>query len=379
MWNGAGEFGQIGHCLGFLGDLLLKKYDVLLVLFMAFLGSMDVFAGEGSKAAWIRDAFQALEDQDFPRIKAISWWHENFDASVLRVDSTSASLHAYRTGVKSDQFVSKPRFVGGKLVPDSGRIYHAAFPDLGGTEDKVSAKKIHAFEKLVNKDIAWVYFSNNWYQHISFPKGAVAAIEKLGKVPFVRMMARSNFDESVADPRYAMQKIIDGDFDAELYQWARDAAATGTPLLVEFGTEVNGSWFSWNGKYNGAGKTTGYGDANEADGAERFRDAYRHIIEICDESGADNITWFFHVDAYGEPQQAWNSIENYYPGDAYIDWLGVSVYGPQQANEEYQSFSEILSDVYPQLTALSQKPIAILEFAVTELGARRGTIIATKP
>ncbi|HNT71111.1 MAG TPA: glycosyl hydrolase, partial [Bacteroidales bacterium] len=71
--------------------------------------------------------------------------------------------------------------------------------------------------------------------------------------------------------------------------------------------------------------------------------------------------------AYSDPDLDWNQIKNYYPGDNYIDWLGVSVYGPQESDEDYQEFSDILNDVYPILTNLSNKPIAILEFAITEI------------
>ncbi len=180
-------------------------------------------------------------------------------------------------------------------------------------------------------------------------------------------MPRTNFDEGGPDPNYTMQRIIDGSFDKELIQWAKDAAATGIPLLAEFGTEMNGNWFPWNGQYNGAEITNEYGNLTLPDGPERFRDAYRHIIDICRQNGASNITWFFHVDAYGEPDTEWNQIVNYYPGDDYIDWLGVSIYGPQESDEDYQEFEEILNDIYPKLNSLADKPIAILEFAVTEM------------
>jgi len=180
-------------------------------------------------------------------------------------------------------------------------------------------------------------------------------------------MPRTNFDEGGPDPNYTMQKIIAGNFDRELTQWAIEAKNTGIPLLVEFGTEVNGNWFPWSGQYNGAGETTGYGNPDLYDGAERFRDAYRHIIEICNANLVKNITWFFHVDAYGEPDVDWNMIKNYYPGDDYIDWLGVSIYGPQESNEDYQEFSKIMNDIYPKISNLAPKPIAILEFAITEL------------
>jgi hypothetical protein len=59
------------------------------------------------------------------------------------------------------------------------------------------------------------------------------------------------------------------------------AAALNYPLLVEYGTEMNGRWFSWNGVWNGLGVTRGYGDNEEPDGPERFRDAYRYLIDVC--------------------------------------------------------------------------------------------------
>lgn len=322
---------------------------------------------DNKKAEWIENAFASLESNHYPKVKAISWWHENFDNSFLKINSSNESLDAYRKGVSSPTFITVANFNSKKLIEPTVGIYHSAYPDFGGTEDNVTAERIINFETLANKKIVWAYFSNNWYSNIQFPIEEVNIIKEAGKIPFIRIMPRTNFDEGGPDPNYTMQKIIDGDFDIALTQWAIDAANTNITLLVEFGTEVNGDWFPWNGKYNGAGETAFYGDPNLYDGAERFKDAYKHIINICNNNGATNITWFFHVNAYSDPDLDWNQIKNYYPGDNYIDWLGVSVYGPQESDEDYQEFSDILNDVYPILTNLSNKPIAILEFAITEI------------
>ncbi len=324
-------------------------------------------SGENIKAGWIENAFLSLESNDFPGVKAISWWNENFDNSLLKVNTSPESLAAYKNSVSSSTFITTANISFNKLLEPGSGIYHSAYPDFGGTEDVVTVERINSFENLVSKNIVWAYFSNNWYNDIQFPSAEVNAISSAGKIPFIRIMPRTNFDEGGPDPNYTMQKILAGDFDTKLEQWANAAKNTNIPLLAEFGTEVNGNWFPWNGQYNGAGEKSGYGDPNLYDGAERFRDAYRHIIEICNSNGADNITWFFHVDAYSDPNTDWNNIENYYPGDSYIDWLGVSVYGPQEQGEDYQEFSEILGDVYPVLRSLSNKPIAVLEFAITEL------------
>ena len=319
------------------------------------------------KAIWIEDALTAIQSSTYPRIKAISWWHENFDQARLRLDSSADSLNRYRQLIASPFFVETPVFKNNKLVPPAAGVYHAAFPDFGGEESLVTQARIHNFEKLVNKNIAWAYFSDNWLDNLSFPYDEVSTIIKAGKTPFIRMMARSDFEAAGADPIYTLQNIINGDFDPALNAWANEAKQIKHPLLVEFGTEVNGNWFPWNGEYNGAGTTDHYGDPALADGPERFRDAYRHIIDIFRKNQVQNISWFFHVDAHGEPDAEWNNIAHYYPGDNYIDWLGVSVYGPQLPGEDYESFTDILDGIYPTLTSLSEKPIAVLEFAITEL------------
>jgi hypothetical protein len=256
-----------------------------------------------------------------------------------------------------------------KLVPPSaGRIYHGAYPDFRDTEDFVTTRRVRRFERLAGKQVAWAYFSNNWGKKIRFPSGAVRRIAAAGSVPFIRLMARNGWRATGPDPRYTLQRIISGAFDEELIAWGRAAAKWGRPMLVEFGTEVNGSWFPWNGTWNGGARTTGFGDPAKADGPERFRVAYRHVRDTIEAGGARNLTWFFHVDDNSLPARRWNSISAYYPGDRYVDWVGVSVYGPLTAEEPWApGFAEAMRRVYPRLTSLSGKPIALLEF-----GARQG-------
>jgi hypothetical protein len=252
--------------------------------------------------------------------------------------------------------------------PPHGRIYHAAFPDFGGPEDRVRVSRIHSFERLAGRRVAWAYFSNNWFRgRIRFPAKNVRTIANAGRVPFIRMMARSGFGTG-RDPNFRMQSIIDGDWDPQLTHWCDRARATGIPLLVEFGTEVNGDWFPWNGRWNGAGHADGYGDRDVADGPERFRDAYRHIVDICRSEGATNLTWFFHVDVGAWPKQPWNTrFANYYPGDAYVDWIGISDYGPLEPRERWVSFRRRLDHVYRGIARLSPtKPIAVLEYGAAE-------------
>ena len=240
--------------------------------------------------------------------------------------------------------------------PPDGRVYHAAFPDFGGPEDRVESGRIREFERLAGRPIAWAYFSDNWFHgRINFPRRDVGAILDADRLPFIRLMARSDFGRG-ADPNFSMHSIADGEWDAELEDWCEGAAAVDSPLLAEFGTEVNGDWFPWNGRWN------------RPDGPRAFKDAYRRIVDTCRASGADNITWFFHADVGSSPRADWNEPWDYYPGDDYVDWIGLSDYGPLKPGESWRSFHARMDNViYRLLDEIgSDKPLAVLEYGATE-------------
>jgi len=256
--------------------------------------------------------------------------------------------------------------------PPAGRIYHAANAGFGGAEDRVTVARIRRFERLAGERLGWAYFSDNWIGGIGFPARQIRAARAAGLVPFIRMMPRSGFRPGGPDRRYTMQSIIDGDWDGRepgsigLIDWCRRAAAVDGPLLVEFGTEVNGDWFPWNGRWNGGRRRSGYGDSRLADGPERFRDAYRHVVDVCRAEGAANLTWFFHVDVQSSPAARWNEPSAYYPGDGYVDWIGVSAYGSLHPSYPWRSFRHRWARARAAIRALGPKPIALLETGVRE-------------
>lgn len=250
-------------------------------------------------------------------------------------------------------------------LPPDGQFYQGVYP--GGTtgeEDDITLGGLLDYENVVNKKATWVYFSNNWYRSRKFPVETASWIRNAGSIPYIRLMLRSkqkfNNDETV----YTLQNIIDGKFDQALRAWCMDARNFGTPLLVEYGTEVNSDSFPWSGVANGAGSMEEYGDPTLPDGPERFKDAYRHIIQICRDAGAVNITWVFHLDGDSTPEAAWNKSGNYYPGNNWIDWIGISIYGAYTPMSPYhQIFKTSMDRVYAEIRGFApRKPIIIAEF-----------------
>lgn len=274
-----------------------------------------------------------------------------------------------RGGASVSEQDTEPAGAGTPLIalPPEGSVYHGVYPGGKIDEDDMTPSDIETYEQAAGKPAAWVYFSNNWYNARDFPLKTATWIRARGSIPFIRLMLMSDISRPKPEPTFTLERIIEGDFDTDLEAWADSARDFGSPLVVEYGTEVNGEWFPWNGKWNGGGESDRYGDPEEPDGPERFRDAFRHIVELMRESGADNITWVFHANWDDRPAEDWNALEQYYPGDEWVDWIGVSAYGAQTPlDDESPTFGDMMDSAYPRLADLSaDRPIFVLEFGVT--------------
>ena len=203
-------------------------------------------------------------------------------------------------------------------LPPEGGLYHGVFP-AGSTmpDSDISIQAADAYRDAVGRPLAWIYFSNEWYLTKAFPRVTAEAIRARGAVPFIRLHMRSQQRQLVTDPTYTLDRIIAGEFDGDLRAWADGARAFGTPLIVQYGTEVNGDWNPWSAPYNGGLSV----------GPAKFQKAFRHIVEVMRAEGAGNVTWAFHLNGENWPgDDPRNNAGAYYPGDDVVDWIGFSIY-----------------------------------------------------
>ncbi|HJT44638.1 MAG TPA: hypothetical protein VJ721_00070, partial [Chthoniobacterales bacterium] len=135
------------------------------------------------------------------------------------------------------------------LPPPPGKLYQGFYWGGVGTdthdpsEHDVTAADVARYEQAVGAKTAWVYFSDNWFESRKFPAATCGWIRDIGKEPYIRLMLRSDVDQRHSEKTFSLQKIIAGEFDADLQVWARDAKTFGSPILIEWGTEPNGNWF----------------------------------------------------------------------------------------------------------------------------------------
>ncbi len=258
-------------------------------------------------------------------------------------------------------------------VPAQG-AYLGAFIDFGDTEDAVTLPGIEHFEKLIGKHVAIVASSSYWGEQ-SFPAANLELIARHGAVPLVFWSPWDKPYEQLKGPdSFSLDNILAGKWDAYIDRWAAGAKAFGRPMLVSFCNEMNGDWFPWSGTY--------YGDQSHAErvgarplpgggfaGPEEFKRAWRYVVDRVRAHGGSNVQWVFHANNYSDPQEKWNAIAQYYPGPQYVDWLGLSIYGKQERNQDHwMDFDEdLLEEPYADLGAVDPtKPIIIAEFGVGE-------------
>jgi hypothetical protein len=114
--------------------------------------------------------------------------------------------------------------------------------------------------------------------------------------------------------------IRDGGADAYIRSYARDVRAYGKPVLLTlFNGEFNGDWW-WAVSPR----------ANPNLSTRDFGQAWRRVVDIFRAVGASNVSWAWVVNGYPsdplQQPQIDRDIGAYYPGDDYVDWVGVDVY-----------------------------------------------------
>jgi beta-mannanase len=141
--------------------------------------------------------------------------------------------------------------------------------------------------------------------------------------------------------------IAAGRYDAYLVSYAKAVRAYRNPVVLGFGHEMNGTWFSW-----------GYTHTSPA----AFVAAWRHIVTLFRANGAWNVTWMWTVNII-KTKNGW--IPNpapWWPGRSYVTWVGIDAY---YLNPSWQ-FVPIFGPTIVAVRELTGDPILIAETSATQ-------------
>jgi hypothetical protein len=232
---------------------------------------------------------------------------------------------------------------------------------LTGQEAPWDMNAVSVFSQLLGKGLSLVEFSSpmadchkspcTFYE---FPTPQMEQIRAYGAIPvFSWSTSSSPYQASLEDPEFQLGDIIAGTYDRQIYEFASAAARWGHPFFLRFDWEMNGNWMPWSEGVNG--NTSG-----------QFVAAWHHVHDIFRAAGATNATWIWcpYVDIEGRFQ----SLRSLYPGNAYVDWVGLDGFNWAQnpANpQKWRNFNQIFASTYRQVTTkiAPKKPVVLPEMA----------------
>lgn len=151
--------------------------------------------------------------------------------------------------------------------------------------------------------------------------------------------------------------ILNGMYDEFLRDYAKTVADFGHPVLFRLGNEMNGDWCS-------------YSSYNTSRDPMVFKEFYKYVYSFFEEAGAKNVIWVWNPNGKSFPDFTWNHELMYYPGDEYVDIVGLTAYntGTYYSDETWQTFAQLYDNLYYGYIERYEKPLMITEFASASMG-----------
>lgn len=164
-----------------------------------------------------------------------------------------------------------------------------------------------------------------------------------GRTPMITWEPWAKGDDIKTTGSFSMASITGGEHDEYITSWAKGLAGFGNPVYIRFAHEMNGNWYPW---------------SQGSNASKDYIEAWKHVVDVFRANNATNVQWI-----WAPAQKNFNGhLEDYYPGDDYVDVLGSSLYNCH--SEGWASFKDLLQPAYDGLTGLNNtKPVW-----VTELG-----------
>lgn len=224
----------------------------------------------------------------------------------------------------------------------SGEVYGHA----DGSHAPEDTTAWNLFERHAGRKVAILNQGQRW---LTFDKDGMDATHARGAIPSVTMGL---------EPGMTLADIVDGSQDTAIEKWAQAAKAWGHPFLFIPWWEMNGNWYPW-------GRSPD------------FIAAWQRFHDLVVAEGATNVTWTWVVNSvWSDPL---SNPSPYYPGDAYVDWVGLDSYNWGRNPVQPDRWTNPEQTLTPTLEALKgiapAKPVAIVENASTEHGGNKANWI----
>ncbi len=174
-----------------------------------------------------------------------------------------------------------------------------------------------------------VLYYSGWLE--PFRAAFAAETAKNGAVPLIQIEPKG----------ISLIAIAAGKYDAYLSSYAEAVRAYKGPVILSFGHEMNGTWYSWSYKHTSPAA---------------FVAAWRHIVNLFRLAGAENVTWLWTVNII-DKERGIPSPDPWWPGSSYVTWVGIDGYYSTSST----TFAPLFGPTIVAVRALTDHPILIAE------------------
>lgn len=178
----------------------------------------------------------------------------------------------------------------------------------------------------------------------------------------VQMTETNNEDLHCKSPLLETYK---GKYDDKIRALAHDIKENiKLPFFFRLNNEMNTDWTNYSGIIN-------------LSDPEIYVESWRRVYNIFKEEGVDNAIWVFNPNDRNYPPCNWNNFLAYYPGDEYVQMIGVTGYNTgtyfkDVTGEDWRSFTEIYDEVNEAYSPFfADFPWIITEFASSSVGGNK--------
>ena len=212
-------------------------------------------------------------------------------------------------------------------------------------------------DKNIHFNLISLYLAWNKNSIDNFPDELITSIYSQNAVPLISWEPwgteiSTRNDGNLKKGQKILQHIAQGDFDDYIRNFVCLLKNYDRPVFLRFAHEFDNPQYPWSLK----------GDNTPGD----FKAAWRHVYQLIDPDGANKIVMV---------QNPWKAedMQTYYPGDEFVDWIGITALNYDFLNEDkkYHSFREIYQALHEELKHFQTKPVMLSEFGSLNLLNRR--------
>lgn len=194
----------------------------------------------------------------------------------------------------------------------------------------------------------------NTYAHPNLKQRLETAFEN-GKV--LELTLQTNWKP--AGTGNMVYDVLAGDYDEFLRNYATTIKDFGHPVLFRLGNEMNGDWCPY----------AGYNTSRDP---MIYKEFYRYVYSFFEEAGVQNAIWAWNPNAESFPNFKWNDTLMYYPGDEYVDVVGMTAYNTgtyyASTGEKWSEFNQLYGNLYNEYVRDFSQPLMICEFGSASAG-----------